>query len=237
MIVPLIKNILCFIAVCLLVILYGVYWFASEAKEAWWVVERFGGMEVINDKSISPEGIDRIYMRSLYLKPQQDVVRFLEAREPCLDFNQYCMQLDSAVINLHLNKTGVVLDYMDDFFGKYEADVNFFEGGCPIVLETTMVVKEVVALRELSARKARAVAREKMKKIKEDGGLIYSLDTPACKRFFRKKPYFARGYIGHLTFLMEVAEGRFAASWRYLGAMRSIQSTLAVMPSKHLNVK
>jgi hypothetical protein len=76
-----------------------------------------------------------------------------------------------------------------------------------------------------------------MKKIKEDGGLIYSLDTPACKRFFRRKPYFARGYIGHLTFLMEVAEGRFAVSWRYLGSMQSIQSTLAVMPNKHSNVK
>lgn len=236
MIVPLIKNILCFIAICLLVILYGVYWFASEAKEAWWVVERFGGMEVINDKSISPEGIDRIYMRSLYLKPQQDVVLFLEAREPCLEFNQYCMQLDSAVINLHLNKTGVVLDYMYDFFWKYEVDVSFFEGSCPVIFETTMVVKEVVALRELSVRTARTVAREKMRKIKEDGGLVYSLETPACKNFFREKPYFARGYIGHLTFLMEVAEGRFAASWRYLGAMPSIQSTLAVMPSKRSNI-
>jgi hypothetical protein len=219
---------LCFVGACALVVFSVVYWFGSEASDAWWVIERFGGMEVISDKSINPEGVDDIYMRSLVLKPQKTLTGYLESLEPCMDFNQYCMTRNSALISLQLNREGLVRDSMNDYFERYKTDVKFYEGECPIIYDTTMVMKEVASLNGLSAKESKKIAREKIEKIKKNGGLLYSLVTPDCMSFFHQKPYLVRGYIGHLTFLMEAAEGRFSASWRFLGAMSSIKSTLVV---------
>ncbi|MCX2898531.1 hypothetical protein [Pseudomonas mandelii] len=228
MIISCIKYILCFVGAFALMAFSVIYWFGSEANDAWWVIERFGGMEIISDKSITPDGADDIYMRSLVLKPPNTLIDYLESFEPCVEFNQNCMTRNSALISLQLNKEGQVRDNMNDYFERYKTDVKFYEGGCPIIYETTMIMKEVASLNGLSAKESKKIAREKIDKIKKDGGLFYSLVTPDCQHFFRQKPYFVRGYIGHLTFLMEAAEGRFSASWRFLGAMSSIKSTLVV---------
>lgn len=221
-----VKYTLCFVVVFLILVFSGVYWLVTEAKEAWWVVERFGGFNVVDDRSVASEGMDDIYIRSLRLKPQQDIVYDLRALEPCREYSRNCMLQDSAGINLFLISARMVLTDVNKFFEKYKSNVEFFEGDCPVVYETTAVVKEVAALRDLSEEDARLVAQEKMKKIKNYGGLTYSLATPACRRFFRKKPYMARAYIGHLTLLMRVAEGRFSASWAILSELPSIRSTV-----------
>lgn len=221
-----IKYTLCFVGVCTLLAFSGLFWFITEMKEVKWVVDRFGGFDVIDDISLNPVGMDEIYVRSLRLKPQQEIVYDVRALEPCREYSQNCMLQKSAYINLYLISTGIVLAEVDEFLDRYRTDVGFFDGGCPVVYETTSVVKEVAVLSDLTDEEALPIAQEKMKKIKSDGGLTYSLATPACRRFFRKKPYMARAYIGHLARLMSFSEGRFQVSSATLSARYSIHSTI-----------
>ena len=226
MIRALIKYTLCFIGVCTLLVALGFFWFLAQMKEVKWVIDRFGGYELIDDISINPVGMDEIYVRSLRLRPQQGIVYDVRALEPCVEHNQNCMLQKSAYVNLSLISTGVVLAEVDEFLDRYRVDVGNFEGGCPVVYETTAVVKELTVLSNLTVEEALPIAQEKLKKIKSDGGLTYSLATPACKRLFWRKPYMARAYIGHLARLMNIAEGRFQISSATLSARYSIRSTI-----------
>ncbi|WP_338920659.1 hypothetical protein V0M98_27260 [Pseudomonas silesiensis] len=209
----------------LLLGMFGFYWFEMEAERAWKVINWFGGMDVVSDRRVIPTGMDDIYIRSLKLKPRKDIVYDLRALEPCREYSYECMLQDSAGINLYLISTGIVLTDVDGFLEKYKADTEFFEGACPVVYETTAIVKELASLRLLTDEKKQIIAKEKMKKIYIDGGLIYSLQTPACREFFRKKPYMAQAYIGHLAILMRFADG-FSVSWMYLAGLPSVRSTI-----------
>ncbi|VVO98303.1 hypothetical protein PS838_02673 [Pseudomonas fluorescens] len=206
----------------LLLGMFSFYWFEMEAERAWKVINWFGGMDVVSDRRVIPTGMDDIYIRSLKLKPRKDIVYDLRALEPCREYSYKCMLQDSAGINLYLNSTGIVLTDVDDFLEKYKADIEFFEGVCPAVYETTAIVKELASLRLLTDEKKQIIAKEKMKKIHIDGGLIYSLQTPACRTFFRRKPYMAQAYIGHLAVLMRFADG-FSVSWIYLSTIPSVR--------------
>ena len=221
-----IKYTLCFIGICTLLVFFWVIWVVAEMKEVKWVVDRFGGYDLIDDISINPVGMDEIYVRSLRLKPQREIIYDVRALEPCREYSQNCMLQESVFVNIYLISTGIVLAEVDEFLDRYKADVGFFDGGCPVVHETTALVKEVAVLKNLTDEEALPVAKEKMNKIKSDGGLTYSLATPACSSFFRKKPYMARAYIGHLARLMSFTEGTFQMSSAILSARYSIHSTI-----------
>lgn len=210
-----IKYTLWLIGVCLLLGLFGFYWLTTEVEKARRMIDRFGGIDIVGDRRVIPTGMDDVYVRSLRLKPQQDIVYDIRALEPCTEFSRNCMLQESAAINLYLISTGIVLADVDEFFDKYRADVEFFEGGCPVVYETTAIVKELAILRNLTGDKAQLIAQEKMKKIYIDGGLTYSLVTPACRKLFRKKPYMAKAYIGHLAILMRSAD-LFSVPWIFI---------------------
>ncbi|MDQ0125666.1 hypothetical protein J2W17_004632 [Pseudomonas lini] len=220
-----IKYTLWFVGSCLLLGMLGFYWFDIEAERAWKVINWFGGMEVVGNRRVIPAGMDDIYLRSLNLKPRKEIVYDLRALEPCREYSYKCMLQDSSGINLYLISTGIVLADVDGFLEKYKADTEFFEGACPVVYETTAIVKELASLRLLTGEKKQIIAKEKMKKIYIDGGLTYSLQTPACREFFRKKPYMAQAYIGHLAILMRFADG-FSVSWMYLAGLPSVLSTI-----------
>jgi hypothetical protein len=221
-----IKYMLYFVGVCFLLTFCGVYWLAVEADKALRVMGRFGGIDVVGDWSITPAGIDDIYVRSLRLKAQEDIVYDIRALDPCVEYSRDCMVQEAAGINLYLMSTKIVLRDVDEFLDKYRADVGIFDGGCPVVHETTALVKEIAMLRHLPDEKVRIIARERIEKINNDGGLTYSLATPACRRFFRKKPYMARTYTIYLALLMRVAEGTFSASWAFLAGLPNIGSTV-----------
>jgi hypothetical protein len=92
---------------------------------------------------------------------------------------------------------------------QYKPGVESFDGGCPVVYETTAIIKEYKVLRRVPAARHRIAAQEVIEKIKSDGGLTYSLVTPECRVFFREKPYMARAYTLYLTLIMGRAEGSF----------------------------
>ncbi|WP_150786546.1 hypothetical protein [Pseudomonas fluorescens] len=62
-----IKYTLCFFGVCTLLVALGLFWFLAQMKEVKWVIDRFGGFELIDDISINPVGMDEIYVRCLRL--------------------------------------------------------------------------------------------------------------------------------------------------------------------------
>ncbi|MCX2898532.1 hypothetical protein [Pseudomonas mandelii] len=219
-----IKYFFYFLGGCVLLISCGIYWLKGEAQEAWEVMDRFGGNEVVGDRSIIPVGMDEIYMRSLRLKLEPDVMYDIRALKPCSEYSQNCLIQDSARINLDLISTGIVLKDADEFLKKYKTDPDFFEGACPVIYETTAIIKELTGLRRMTDRKAQA--KETMGRITRNGGLTYSLDTPQCLIFFRQKPYMARAYLGYLAMLMSFAEGRFSASSLILSELPSIRSTI-----------
>ncbi|MHC8316159.1 hypothetical protein [Pseudomonas sp. LB3P31] len=110
-----IKYFLYFLGGCLLLIACGIYWLKGETEEGLGVIDRFGGSEVVSDRSIIPVGIDEIYMRSLRLKPEQDIVYDIRAFKPCAEYSQNCLIQDSAKINFDLISTGIVLREVDEF--------------------------------------------------------------------------------------------------------------------------
>jgi hypothetical protein len=207
-----------------LLIACGIYWLKGETEEALGVIDRFGGSEVVSDRSIIPVGIDEIYMRSLRLKPEQDIVYDIRALKPCAEYSQNCLIQDSARINFDLISTGIVLRDVDEFLKKYMASPDFFEGSCPVVYETTALIKGLTVLRRLRDRKARS--KEKIQSIHRDGGLTYSMTTPECLSFFRRKPYMLRAYVCHLAMLMSFAEDTFSVSSLILSKLPSIRSTI-----------
>lgn len=220
-----VKYTLWFMGICFLLGVCVFFWIRIESHKAWRTLDRFGGMDVVGDRPVTPAGMDDIYVRSLKLKPKKDIVHDVRALESCREYTYKCMLQDSAGINLYLISTGIVLTDVDDFLEKYRADIKFFEGACPVVYETTAIVKEITTLRQLPDEEKQIIAKEKMKKIYVDGGLTYSLLTPACRTFYRKKPYMAQAYIGHLAVLMRFADG-FSVSWMYLSTIPSVRSII-----------
>lgn len=107
---------------------------------------------------------------------------------------------------------------------QYKPGVESFDGGCPVVYETTAIIKEYKVLRRVPAARHRIAAQEVIEKIKSDGGLTYSLVTPECRVFFREKPYMARAYTLYLALIMGRAEGEFSASWLFLAALPEMLS-------------
>jgi hypothetical protein len=208
------------------------YWAGVWADKAWRIIDRFGGIEVVDNGRVTPEGLDDIYLRSLSLRPKKDIVYAIRALEPCREYSYACMLQDSAGINLYLISTGIVLTDVDDFLKKYSAEVEFFEGACPVVYETTTIVKELAILRKLKNEKAQLVAKDRMKKIYIDGGLTYSLLTPACRAFFEKKPYMAQAYIGHLAILMRFASDGLWVPGMFLSGSPRVRS---IMNGKNFN--
>ena len=221
-----VKYMLWFVGICLLLGICLFYWSGIWADKAWRIIDRFGGAEVVGDGSVTPEGMDDIYLRSLSLKPKKDIVYAIRALQPCKEYSYACMLQDSAGINLYLISTGIVLTDVDDFLEKYSAEVKFFEGACPVAYETTTIVRELAILRKLTNEKAQLVAKERMKKIYVDGGLTYSLLTPACRTFFEKKPYMAQAYIGHLAILMRFASDGLWVPGMFLSGLPRVRSIM-----------
>ena len=155
-----VKYTLWFLSFCLLLGMFGLYWFKPEAERAWKVINWFGGIHVVGNRRVILAGMDDIYIRSLDLKPRKDIVYDLRALEPCMEYSYKCMLQDSAGINLYLIGTGLVLTDVDDFLEKYKADIKFFEGACPVVYEVTAIVKELASLRQLTDEKSRFLLRK-----------------------------------------------------------------------------
>lgn len=78
-------------------------------------MDRFGGSEVVSDRSIIPVGANEIYMRSLRLKTEQDIVYEIRALKPCAEYSQNCLIQDFAKINFDFISIGVVLREVDEF--------------------------------------------------------------------------------------------------------------------------
>ena len=57
-----IKYTLWFLGSCLLLGMFGFYWFEIEAERAWKVINWFGGMDVVGNRRVIPEGMDDIYI-------------------------------------------------------------------------------------------------------------------------------------------------------------------------------
>ncbi|QCY14594.1 hypothetical protein [Pseudomonas sp. MPC6] len=219
-----IKCTIFFIIGCFLLVVCAVCWLAFEAGSAHQVMRRFGGIEVVGDWSVTPSGADDLYVRAVSLRPQQDIVYDMRALQPCTEYTRECMVQEAAAINLQMISTGMILKDVDEFFEKYKPSVESFDDGCPAVYETTAIIKENEVLSRLPVERRRIAAQEVMEKIKNDGGLTYSLVTPECRSFFREKPYMARAYTLYLALIMHRAEGSFSASWVFLAVLPEMRS-------------
>ncbi len=210
----------------LLAILSGYFvWLFSESQKVRWVVELVGGEETLSSSVQPLLDEDVLYIKALQLSPDEQMYERIKALDLCQEVSDACVTTSLTIANfLLINTPGV------------QAARNIVEGyarynilqvqPCPAKYETSVVIKDVQFISTLSKPEAERFAEERLKKIEADGGLIFSLRTPECRRYFAANPDVARGYLAHLAFLVRAVQGKTSSAWLYLLSRPGVYSII-----------
>lgn len=206
--------------------LFGLYelWLFAEAEKVEWAISLVGGEQNLNS-NILPEGLDKLYMESLYLHPSQESLERVAAVELCREKTEECVMKSLVLSNFLLinsNNRGAV----DNILQYYQSDKGLQGGECPSAFETSYMISVTKSILALPEEQAKKIAEEKVRQIQLNGGLVYSLNSIECQQYFSRKPYMAQGYLAHLAMLMSVEKGKYSPRWVYLLAAPAVYSIL-----------
>lgn len=207
-------------------VLFGCFiWFFSESLKVRWIVELVGGEEnlITSNQPLLDE--DTLYIKSLQFSPDEQMYGRVRSLNLCKEISDTCLTISLTVANVLLLNTVDV-----------QAAINVIEGysrhnvlqalPCPAKYEISVVIKELQFISTLTKAEARKFAEERLRKIEVDGGLVYSLRTPECRRYFAANPYIARGYLAHVAFMVRAAQGKASSAWLYLLSRPGVYSVI-----------
>ncbi|UVM46801.1 hypothetical protein J3P89_15095 [Pseudomonas sp. Z1-14] len=211
------KKIYWLTAFCTLVaVLMGCrFWLISESQKVHWVVELVGGAENLRASEASLSESDALYIKSLYLSPDEQMYNRIRALNLCQDMNDACVTTSLTVANFLMINTADVQAARNTV--EQYARYNVLQAQpCPAKYETSVVIKNNEYLSTLPMADAKRFAEQQLEKIEASGGLVFSLRTPECHRYFAAHPSMARGYLAHMALLVRAAQGKRSAAWLYL---------------------
>ncbi len=210
----------------LLAVLSGYFvWLFSEAGKVRWVVELVGGEDVLRSSSQPVLDEDALYIKALQLSPDETMYERIKALSLCQEMSDACVTTSLTVANFLLINTPDVRAARNIVEGY--ARYNILQAQpCPAKYETSVVIKDVQFISTLPKVEAEHFAEERLKKIEVDGGLVFSLRTPECRRYFAANPYVARGYLAHLALLVKAAQGTASSAWLYLLSRPGVYSII-----------
>lgn len=200
-------------------------WLFSESQKVRWVVELVGGEDVLRSSSQPVLDEDALYIKALQLSPDEQMYERVKALNLCREMSDACVTTSLTVANFLLINTADVRAARNIVEGY--ARYNILEAqSCPAKYETSVVIKDVQFISTLSKPEAERFAEERLKKIEADGGLVFSLRTPECRRYFAANPYVARGYLAHVALLVKAAQGKASSAWLYLLSRPGVYSII-----------
>ncbi|WP_447770063.1 hypothetical protein [Pseudomonas kilonensis] len=211
------KKIYWLMALCTLgAVLMGCrLWLISESQKVHWIVELVGGAENLRASEASLSEGDTLYIKSLHLSPDKQMYDRIRALNLCQDINDACVTTSLTVANFLLINTADVRAARNVVEGY--ARYNFLQAQpCPAKYETSVIIKDNEYLATLPMAEAKRFAQQRLEKIEASGGLVFSLKTPECHRYFAAHPSVARGYLAHMALLVRAAQGKRSAAWLYL---------------------
>lgn len=193
------------------VCLWVVYIFKG-VYDSEWALELVGGEEVLDAHGEIFDS-DKVFMRSIKIKPGRDDISAVDEVVLCADISLECV--DGA-----MSKTNVASIVTGDggssrnLLDSYIKEKGYVELGCPIKHETSRLISEVADLLGDDDRKGRSLAL--IEKIRSNGGVDYQVNIESCRKLFSDRPYLARAYLYHLSILMNIAYGKLYPGWVYL---------------------
>lgn len=193
---------------------YGI-WLYSESQNVRWVVDLVGGEASLSGSGYIQSDEDSLYIKSLYLSPDEQMYDSVRALKLCQEINEKCLTISLTVANFLLINTTDVQAARNVVQGY--ARYNILQAQpCPAKYETSQVIKDTQYLSTLPPGEAKRFAEDQLARIETSGGLIFSLRTPECRGYFAAHPYVARGYLAHMALLVKAAQGTTSAAWLYL---------------------
>lgn len=203
---------------------YGI-WLFSESQEVRWVVDLVGGEASLRAFEYAQSDEDSLYIKSLYLSPDEQMYDSVRALKLCQEINEKCLTISLTVANFLLINTPDVQAARNIVEGY--ARYNILQAQpCPAKYETSQVIKDTQYLSTLPAADARRFAEDRLASIEANGGLIFSLRTPECRDYFAAHPSVARGYLAHMALLVKAAQGTPSAAWLYLLSRPGVYSII-----------
>ncbi|WP_191488079.1 hypothetical protein [Pseudomonas sp. FEN] len=200
-------------------------WLFFEAQKVRWIVDLVGGEENLKS-SIQPSfDEDALYIQALQLSPDEQMYERIRALKLCKEISDACLTVSLSVANFMLINTADVRAARNvvEGYGRY----NILRAQpCPAKYEISVVIKDVEFISTLTKAEAKRFAEGRLRKIEADGGLVFSLSTPECRRYFAASPYIARGYLAHVAFLVRAAQGKASSAWLYLLSRPGVYSIL-----------
>jgi len=220
------KSYVCIFFGLLLAVLSGYFvWLFSEAQKVRWLVDLVGSEKSLSS-SIQPLlDEDALYIEALQLSPDEQMYERIRALNLCQEMSDACLTVSLTVANFMLiNTTDVrAARHVVEGYGRY----NVLQAQpCPAKYETSVVIKDVEFISTLTKAEAERFAEGRLRKIETDGGLVFSLSTPECRRYFAANPYIARGYLAHVALLVRAAQGKASSAWLYLLSRPGVYSIL-----------
>jgi len=211
------KKIYLLMTFCMLAVVLAGYglWLFFESQKVRWVVELVGGAENLSaSETFLPES-DALYIKSLHLSPDEQMYDRIRALNLCQDMNDACVTTSLTVANFLMINTADVRAARNTV--EQYARYNVLQAQpCPAKYETSVVIKDNEYLSTLPMADAKRFAEQRLEKIEASGGLVFSLRTPECHRYFAAHPSMARGYLAHMALLVRAAQGKRSAAWLYL---------------------
>ena len=211
------KKIYWLMAFCTLVAVLtgGRLWLISESQKVHWIVELVGGAENLRaSEAFLSEG-DALYINSLHLSPDKQMYDRIRALNLCQDMTDACLTTSLTVANFLMINTSDVQAARNTV--EQYARYNVLQAQpCPAKYETAVVIKDNEYLSTLPMADAKRFAKQRLERIEASGGLVFSLRTLECHRYFAAHPSMARGYLAHMALLVRAAQGKGSAAWLYL---------------------
>ncbi|WP_460096083.1 hypothetical protein [Pseudomonas sp. S3_C01] len=200
-------------------------WLFSEAEKIRWILDVVGGEESLNSPVQPSLDEDSLYVKALQLSPDEHMYERVKGLKLCQEMKDACLTTNLTVANFILLNSADVLAARNIIEGY--ARYNILQAQpCPAKYEISAVIKDVQFVSTLSGIEAERFASDRLEKIKTDGGLVFSLRTPECRRYFVANPYMAKGYLAHMALLVRAAQGKASSGWLYLLSRPGVYSII-----------
>lgn len=211
------KTIYWLIAFCALaaVLMGWRLWLISESQKVHWIVELVGGSDNLLASEVPLSEGDALYIKSLHFSPDKQMYDRIRALNLCQDMNDACVTTGLTVANFLLINTAETWAARNIVEGYARYNVLQAQP-CPAKYETSVIIKDNEYLATLPVAEAKRFAQQRLEKIEASGGLVFSLRTAECHRYFAVHPSMAKGYLAHMALLVRTAQGKTSAAWLYL---------------------
>lgn len=182
------------------------------AADARWAVNLVGGPPVIDSQRDILRD-DSNFMRSIKIKPSKDDFSSIDKITLCTQVSVDCADKAMSKTNIITLLTGNGKPSAD-LLNAYLKEADYAGLGCQAKHEISRIIAETSFL--LGRKDKKEKAAQLIEKIKNDGGIDFSIRNEPCRQYLSERPYLAHAYLYHLSMLLSFAQGKYSSEWMFL---------------------